>query len=161
VRVFTRNGHNWTTKYRDLAGAAKRLGLENAIIDGEIVLNEAGLSDYQAPRKAATTRRQHDPYFVAFDLLRLNGHDLRDMDLEARREILEGLVFPDGRIQFSKVLPGDAMAIFHLIDEAGLEGLVSKRRDSKYHSGRSTSWQKIKSYTIDEYDARPASLPSR
>ena len=79
TRIFTRRGRDWTSKYRDLAGAAERLGVENAIIDGEIVvLNEAGLSDYQALR-TAITRRQHDLYFVAFDLLHLNGHDLRDM----------------------------------------------------------------------------------
>jgi len=152
VRIFTRNGHDWTAKYRDLAAAAKRLGVENAIIDGEIVvLNEAGFLDYQALR-SAITRRQHDLYFVAFDLLHLNGHDLRDMNLEDRREILEGVILPHDRIQFSQPLPGDAKAISHLIDEAGLEGMVSKRRDSKYRSGRSTAWLKIKAYAIDEYD---------
>jgi bifunctional non-homologous end joining protein LigD len=76
VRIFTRNGLNWTLKYRDLVGAAKRLGLDSAIVDGEIiVLNEAGLSDFSKLR-TAITRRQHDLYFVAFDLLHLNGHDL-------------------------------------------------------------------------------------
>lgn len=131
TRIYTRRGLDWTTKYRDIVAASAELGAESAIIDGEIiVLNEAGLSDFAALRKAIT-RRQHDLYFVAFDLLYLNGHDLREMDLEDRREILEGLIFPDDRIQFSQALPGDAKAIFHLIDEAGLEGMVSKRRDSK------------------------------
>jgi bifunctional non-homologous end joining protein LigD len=139
-------------KYRSLVGAAKRLRVESAIIDGEtVVLNEACLSDFGALRKAIT-RREHDLYFVAFDLLHLNGHDLRDMALEDRREILEGLMQPDDRIQFSQALPGDARAIFDLFDKAGIEGIVSKRRDSKYRSGRSTNWLKIKSYTIDEYD---------
>jgi bifunctional non-homologous end joining protein LigD len=152
VRIFTRNGHNWTMKYRSLVGAAKRLGVESAIIDGEIVvLNEAGLSDFGELRKAIT-RRQQDLYFVAFDLLHLNGHDLRQMALDDRREILENLIQPDDRIQFSQALPGDAKAIFELIDKAGIEGMVSKRRDSKYRGGRSTNWLKIKSYTIDEYD---------
>jgi len=82
----------------------------------------------------------------------LNGYDLQDMDLEDRRETLEGIILSDDRIQFSQALPGDAKAIFHLIDEAGIEGMVSKRRDSKYRSGRSTSWLKIKSYTVEEYD---------
>ncbi|MBB6411953.1 ATP-dependent DNA ligase [Mesorhizobium sangaii] len=127
MRIFTRNGHNWTSKYRSLVGAAKRLGVENAIMDGEIVvLNEAGLSDFAALRKAIT-RREQDLYFVAFDLLHLNGHDLRDMDLEDRREILEGIIEPDSPIQFSQALPGDAKAIFELIDKAGIEGVVSKR----------------------------------
>jgi len=101
TRVFTRNGMDWTAKYRDLVAAAKALGLESTIIDGEIVvLNEDGLSNFAALRKAITSR-QHDLYFVAFDLLHLHGHDFRDMALEDRREILEGIVQPDSRIQFS------------------------------------------------------------
>ncbi|MER9456615.1 ATP-dependent DNA ligase [Mesorhizobium sp. M0478] len=152
TRIYTRRGLDWTTKYRDIVAASAELGAESAIIDGEIiVLNEAGLSDFAALRKAIT-RRQHDLYFVAFDLLHLNGHDLRDMVMEERREILESMIPADIRIQFSQALPGDAKAIFHLIDEAGLEGMVSKRRDSKYRSGRSTAWLKIKSYMVEEYD---------
>jgi ATP dependent DNA ligase domain len=135
VRIFTRNGHNWTAKYRDLAGAAKRLGVESAIIDGEIVvLNEAGLSDHQAMR-TAITRRQHDLYFVAFDLLHLNGHDLRDMALEERREILDSTIPADIRIQFSQALPGEAKAIYHLVDQPGLEGVVSKPQGQQTSQG--------------------------
>lgn len=90
VRIFTRRGLDWTAKYRDLTEAAKGLNVQNAIIDGEVVvLNEAGLSDFAALRKAITSR-QHDLYFVAFDLLHLNGQELRNMALEDRREILAG-----------------------------------------------------------------------
>jgi bifunctional non-homologous end joining protein LigD len=89
VRIHTSRGLDWSSKYRDLVKAARGLGVESAIIDGEIiVLNEAGLSDFAALRKAITSRQQ-DLYFVAFDLMHLNGHDLRDMALEERREILE------------------------------------------------------------------------
>ncbi|RNJ42429.1 ATP-dependent DNA ligase [Mesorhizobium erdmanii] len=152
TRIYTRNGHDWTAKYSDLVKEAANLGAESAIIDGEIiVLNEAGLSDFGELRKAIT-RRQHDLYFVAFDLLHLNGHDLRDMALEERREILTSMIEPGGRIQFSDPLPGEARAIFHLVEQAGLEGVVSKRRDSKYRSGSSTNWLKAKCYTIDEYE---------
>ncbi|RWB51330.1 MAG: ATP-dependent DNA ligase, partial [Mesorhizobium sp.] len=142
VRIFTRRGLDWTAKYRDLAAAAKTLDVENAIIDGE---------DYAELRKAIT-RRQHDLYFVAFDLLHLNGHDLRDMALEERREILAAIIPPDIRIQFSQALPGDAKAIFHLVDQAGLEGMVSKRRDSKYRSGPSTTWLKAKCFAVGEFE---------
>ncbi|WP_457155275.1 ATP-dependent DNA ligase, partial [Mesorhizobium sp. P5_C1] len=122
TRIFTRRGLDWTSKYRDLAKAGTGLDVEEAIIDGEIiVLNDAGLSDFGALRKAIT-RRQHDLYFVAFDLLHVNGYDLRNMPLEDRREILAKMI-PDGRrIQFSQALPGDAASIFHLVDKAGLEG---------------------------------------
>ncbi|RWE90291.1 ATP-dependent DNA ligase, partial [Mesorhizobium sp.] len=102
--------------------------------------------------RKAITRRQHDLYFVAFDLLHLNGHDLLDMALEERREILAAVIPPDIRIQFSQDLPGEAKAIYHLVDQAGLEGMVSKRRDSKYRSGPSTNWLKAKCYTIGEFE---------
>lgn len=152
VRIFTRRGLDWTDKYRDLVKAAGGLNAASAIIDGEIVvLDEAGHSDFGELRKAIT-RRQHDLYFVAFDLLHLNGHDLRDMPLIDRRDILEALIPGGQRIQFSQALPGDAKSIFHLIDQAGLEGMVSKRKDSVYRSGISTAWLKIKSYAVDEYD---------
>ncbi|MER8465988.1 ATP-dependent DNA ligase [Mesorhizobium sp. M1396] len=152
VRIFTRRGLDWSAKYRDLVDAAKRLNVQNAIIDGEIIVtNEAGLSDFAALRKAIT-RRQHDLYFVAFDLLHLNGHDLRDMPLEERREILAEMMSEGGRIQFSQPLPGDAKGIFHLVEQAGLEGMVSKRRDSKYRSGNSTNWLKAKCYAVGEFD---------
>ncbi|SDA91581.1 RNA ligase family protein [Mesorhizobium qingshengii] len=152
TRIYTRNGHDWTAKYRDLVQEAKSLGAESAIIDGEIiVLDEAGLSDFGELRKAIM-RRQHDLYFVAFDLLHLNGHDLRDMALEERREILASMIEPGGRIQFSEPLPGEAKAIFHLLEQSGLEGMVSKRRDSKYRSGLSASWLKAKCYSVDEYE---------
>ncbi|MER9211634.1 ATP-dependent DNA ligase [Mesorhizobium sp. M0663] len=152
ARIFTRRGLDWTPKYRDLAAAAKEMDVQNAIIDGEIiVLNENGLSDFAELRKAIT-RRQHDLYFVAFDLLHLNGHDLREMALEERREMLDGVIEAGGRIQFSEALPGEANAIYHLVDKAGLEGMVSKRIDSKYVSGPTTNWLKTKCYTIDEYE---------
>ena len=152
TRIFTRRGLDWTAKYRDLVAASKSLAVDSAIIDGEIiVLNDAGLSDFAALRKAIT-RRQHDLYFVAFDLLHLNGHDLRDMALQERRDILAGIIPPDIRIQFSQAMPGDAKAIYHLVDQAGLEGMVSKRRDSKYRSGPSTNWLKTKCYTVGEFE---------
>ncbi|TGV62460.1 ATP-dependent DNA ligase, partial [Mesorhizobium sp. M2D.F.Ca.ET.160.01.1.1] len=85
VRIYTRRGLDWSEKYRDLVEAAKALDVETAIVDGEtIVTNDAGIPDFAALRRAIT-RRQHDLYFVAFDLLHLNGHDLRDLGVEERR----------------------------------------------------------------------------
>jgi ATP-dependent DNA ligase len=74
------------------------------------------------------------------------------MPLQDRREILQALIPADGRIQFSEGLLGTGAAVFHLVDQAGLEGMVSKRKDSLYRSGNSTAWLKIKAYSIDEYD---------
>lgn len=148
TRIYTRNGHDWTAKYRDLVKEAANLGAESAIVDGEIiVIDDVGLSDFGELRKAIT-RRQHDLYFVAFDLLHLNGHDLRDMPLEDRREILQAMIPAGGRIQFSEALPGTGDAVYHLACETNLEGIVSKRKTSVYRSGPTMNWRKIKCYVV-------------
>jgi bifunctional non-homologous end joining protein LigD len=77
---------------------------------------------------------------------------LRDMALQERRDILAGIIPPNIHNQFSQALPGDANAIYHLIDQAGLEGMVSKRRDTKFRSGPSTNWLKTKCYTVGEFE---------
>jgi ATP-dependent DNA ligase len=109
------------------------------------------LSDFHALR-SAITRRPQDLYLVAFDLLYLNGHDLRDMVLKDRLEILRELIPAGSHIQFSEALPGTGDAVYHLACEAGLEGIVSKRLDSVYRSGSTMNWRKIKCYVEREMD---------
>ncbi|AZO05606.1 ATP-dependent DNA ligase [Mesorhizobium sp. M2A.F.Ca.ET.043.02.1.1] len=152
IRFFTKNGFDWTAKYRPLAVEAAGIEAESFIFEGEtIVTNEAGLSDFHALR-SAITRRPLELYLVAFDLLHLNGHDLRDMPLQDRREILQALIPAGGHIQFSEALPGAGGAVYHLACEAGLEGIVSKRLDSVYRSGSTMNWRKIKCYVEKEMD---------
>ncbi len=152
IRFLTKNGFDWTAKYRLLAEEAAALEAESFIIEGEtIVTNEAGLSDFHALRSAITKRPQ-DLYLVAFDLLHLNGHDLRDIALRDRREILAALIPAGGHIQFSEALPGAGDAVYHLAREAGLEGIVSKRMDSVYRSGATMNWRKIKCFVEKEMD---------
>ncbi|MER8484309.1 hypothetical protein [Mesorhizobium sp. M1322] len=91
-------------------------------------------------------------YLGAFDILHLNGHDLRDIGCKGRREILFGIIKPNSRMQFSDEMPGDGNAVFYLADQAGLEGIVSKRRGSKYRSGPTINWLKTKSFTVDEFE---------
>ncbi|RWH86468.1 MAG: ATP-dependent DNA ligase [Mesorhizobium sp.] len=152
IRVYTKTGADWTSKFAGLVEAAREIEVENAIIDGEaVVTNEAGLPDFGALQKAVHS----DPYAMilgAFDILHLNGHDLRDIGCKARREILYGKIKPNSRIQFSEAMPGDAKAIFYLVDQAGIEGIVSKRADSKYRSGPTSNWLKTKSFTVDEFE---------
>ncbi|TIN43450.1 MAG: ATP-dependent DNA ligase [Mesorhizobium sp.] len=152
IRVFTKTGADWTSKYAGLVEAARELDVENAIIDGEaVVTNAAGLPDFGALQ----TADHSDPYAMylgAFDILHLNGHDLREIGCKGRRGILHGIIKPNSRIQFSEAMPGDAQAIFYLADQAGLEGIVSKRADSKYRSGPTSNWLKTKSFTVDEFE---------
>ncbi|AMY04299.1 ATP-dependent DNA ligase [Mesorhizobium ciceri] len=154
IRLFTKNGYDWTGRYIELAGEAEAIEAESFIIDGEtITVNEAGLSDFQALQSAVTRREpSRDLYLVAFDLLHLNGHDLRNMPVEDRREILQELIPAVGRIQVSKAMPGTGDAVYHLVDRAGLEGMVSKRKDSVYRSGPTMNWRKIKCYAEKEMD---------
>ena len=152
ARLYTKTGIDWTPKYRPLAAEAEVIGAESFIIEGEtVVTNETGLSDFHALR-SAITRRPQDIYLVAFDLLYLNSHDLRDMPLKDRREILQALIPAGGRIQFSEALPGTGDAAYHLACEANLEGIVSKRLDSGYRSGPTMNWRKIKCYVEKEMD---------
>ncbi|RUX26199.1 ATP-dependent DNA ligase [Mesorhizobium sp. M2A.F.Ca.ET.042.01.1.1] len=152
VRVFTKSGIDWTAKYKSIAKEAETLEAKSFIIEGEmIVLNEKGLSDFHALR-SAITRRPQALYFVAFDLLHLNRHDLRDMALKDRREVLQALIPAGGHIQFSEALPGTGDAVYHLACKANLEGIVSKRLDSVYRSGATMNWRKIKCYVEAEMD---------
>jgi ATP-dependent DNA ligase len=82
-------------------------------------------------------------YLVTFDLLFLNGHYLRRMRLEDRREILQQMIPTGGRIQFREAMPGTGDAVCPPGRRSGLEGMVSKLKESPYQSGKTTAWRKI------------------
>ncbi|MES0030059.1 ATP-dependent DNA ligase [Mesorhizobium sp. M0040] len=110
-----------------------------------------GLPDFDVLQKAVHS----DPYATilgAFDIMHLDGHDLRDVGCKARREILFGIIRPNSRVQFSESIPGDPKALFYLADQSGLEGIVSKRADSKYRSGPTSDRLKTKSFVVNEYE---------
>ncbi|TPN44479.1 ATP-dependent DNA ligase [Mesorhizobium sp. B1-1-4] len=154
IRLLTRRGHDWTARYKVLAEEAAAIEAETFILEGEtIMINEAGLSDFHALQAAVSKRTpSRDLYLVAFDLLYLNGHDLRDMPVEDRREILHALIPTGGRIQFSEALPGTGAAVYHLACEANIEGIVSKRKTSAYRSGSTMNWRKIKCFDEKEME---------
>jgi bifunctional non-homologous end joining protein LigD len=120
------------------------LAVDEAMIDGEaVVFRDDGRSDFHA---LLTKRGGTRAALVAFDLLRLNGDDLRQRPLEKRREALKRLVAKrrgDG-ILFSDALPEVGAIMFAKACELGLEGIVSKREGSFYRSGRSRNWLKTK-----------------
>jgi len=115
---------------------------ESALIDGEAVtLRPNGHSDFAALRtKAGSARACH----VAFDLLSLNGEDLRQRPLEERRDALWRLVHGVGGILFSDALAAEGAIVFAKACELGLEGIVPKRAGSRYSSGNSRQWVKSK-----------------
>jgi bifunctional non-homologous end joining protein LigD len=146
VRVFSRNGHDWSDRFPSIVGAATNLRCKSAIIDGEaIVQDEDGASDFESLQSAIRVR----PYsiiFYAFDLLHLDGKDLTLME---RRANLKTLVGADeqSRIQFSDEFDGEGEALFKACAERELEGIVSKHALAPYRSGRSRTWLKTKCFT--------------
>ena len=148
VRVFSRNGHDWSERYPSIVRAASNLRCKSAIIDGEaIVQNGDGASDFEALRSAMRWKPQ-SIILYAFDLLHLDGKDLRQQTLIERRANLKALIGndTDNRIQFSDEFDGDGHALFKACAERMLEGIVSKQALAPYRSGRSKTWLKTKCF---------------
>lgn len=152
ARAFTRNGHDWTDRYGPIVTAANTLPCVSAIIDGEIVVqDENGVSNFIELR-SAITKAPHRLLFYAFDMLHLNGHDLRDMILEDRRELLAELIEDRDPILLSSEYNGEGSSFFAVAEAAGLEGIVSKKKGSRYIAGVTDLWVKTKAWQVEEFD---------
>jgi bifunctional non-homologous end joining protein LigD len=144
VWLFTRNGHDWTDRYPLIVEAALKNRTTSFVIDGEaVLLGVDGISDFNGLH----SRRHNDEVqLYAFDILALDGEDLRKLPLHLRKTNLARLLArrPEG-IFVSDFEQGEiGPDLFRKACEFGLEGLVSKRRDSTYRSGRSPNWIKVK-----------------
>ncbi len=150
ARAFTRGGHDWSDRYPRLVAAVRDLGCRSAVVDGEaVVQDEAGRSDFAALVGALRHERYRIVLF-AFDLLHLDGRDLRPLPLAERRAMLRDLLAgrsADFALAYSEEFEGDGADLFAAADRSGLEGIVSKRRDSRYRAGRCDSWVKVKCFT--------------
>jgi bifunctional non-homologous end joining protein LigD len=145
--AYTRNGFDWTDRYRGITKAAAKLDCRSAIIDGEIIVqNKNGASEFDALKSAIRWRPQ-SLIFCAFDLLHLNSKDLRNEPLLERRAKLKEFVPTEHPFLFSEEFTGDAAAFFQACADHQLEGIVSKLASSKYRSGRSKTWLKTKCFT--------------
>lgn len=155
VRILTRNLHDWTIKFPTIVKAVAGLDALEAVIDGEaFVADERGMSHFNLLQRAlGVGGRRHDIMLAVFDLLRLNGKDLRELPLSERRNALKVLIGkppPEG-IVFSDSMEGDAGNLLEQVCAFGLEGVVSKRLDSPYRSGRREEWVKTKCVQSDEF----------
>lgn len=148
VRLITRGGIDWTKRYGDLPQAFSRLPLSQAIIDGEImVLDEKGISRFALLQDALSAGAGSKLHFYAFDVLHLDGWDLRKAPLIMRKALLAELLAGMGAnsaIQLSDHVEGDGQGLYDQANELGLEGVVSKRANAIYQSGRTKSWTKVK-----------------
>ena len=152
ARAFTRRGHDWTDKYGPIVDVARTLPCTSAIIDGELIVqDENGVSDFMALR-SAIFKEPHRLVFFAFDLLHLNGHDLRDMPIEDRRELLTELIEDSDPIHLSTEFDGDGTVFFAAAEARGLEGIVCKKKGSRYIAGETDLWQKVKCWVTGDLD---------
>jgi len=144
-RIVSRNGKEWTQAFRGIADAVARLPLDCAWIDGEIVvMDEHGRTSFQALQNVLSDASSARPLYYVFDLLYLNGYDLRAAALSARKALLRKLIGDGPTIRFSDHVEGNGAAFFAEACKLGLEGIVSKRTQSTYRATRSRDWQKVK-----------------
>ena len=143
VRLFTRNGYNFADRFPRIVEAVANLPVRSCFIDGEaIVVDESGLSVFELIRYR---QRNDAAVLCAFDLIELNGEDLRLSPIEDRKTTLAELLRKksDG-IALNAHYEGDGANIYKHACALGCEGIVSKRLGSPYRSGRVSDWLKIK-----------------
>ncbi len=157
VRLATRRGHDWTARFPAIAAGMAALQVETAILDGEAVIEDAnGIANFSALQNALSDehgRIAQDAILYAFDLLYLDGYDLRALALEQRKERLAGIVpgGSSGALRLGEHIEADGEAMVRSACRLGLEGVISKRRDKPYRSGRSEDWVKTKCTERQEF----------
>jgi ATP-dependent DNA ligase len=143
MRLLTRRGYDWTARFPAIASAASVLRAKSFLIDGEAVCcDDKGIAVFDKLRQR---RNEWSVFLVAFDLLELNGRDLRREPIEIRKAGLARLLRnAEPGLQLSEHIEHEAAIVFEHACKLGLEGIVSKHRGSRYQSGRSSLWLKSK-----------------
>lgn len=152
ARAFTRSGLDWSDRFPGIVGAAAKLKVTSALLDGEaVVLDDEGRSRFQALQAALKGAPDSIDYF-AFDLLELNGQDLTQLPLTERKKKLQAILpRRSTRLRYSDHIIGNGEKLLHQFCAAQLEGVISKRVDSRYVGSRIGSWLKIKCIQRQEF----------
>ena len=153
VRLITRNGKDWTGRYPTVASALAGLKVKSAAIDGELVaLDEHGHSHFSSLQAATNDGADAALAFYAFDLLSLDGKDMRKKPLTERKAALEKLLpAKDEVVRYSDHIEGKGEDVIAKACNMHLEGIISKKKTARYKSGRGTSWVKSKCVGRDEF----------
>jgi bifunctional non-homologous end joining protein LigD len=156
VRLLSRNGKDWTNRFEEIADAARTLPCEKALIDGEVVvLDRNGISHFQSLQKALRGKAgSRDLHWFAFDIVHLDAIDVARAPLTERKELLQRLMErldPDGVLRYCDHIAGNGPEFFQQACRSGLEGIISKRADAPYRSGRGRDWLKTKCTNRQEF----------
>ncbi|MCX5771817.1 MAG: DNA ligase D [Candidatus Hydrogenedentes bacterium] len=156
VRLVTRRGNDWTDKFGPVEEAARKLDVDEGILDGElVVLKRDGTTDFQALQNFVKEGVKATLFYYAFDVPWFGGYDLTRSPLIERKKllhtILEAHLSSSFAIRYSDHIQGDGPLVFQNACEHGLEGLVSKRADSTYEQKRSHHWVKVKCIRRQEF----------
>jgi bifunctional non-homologous end joining protein LigD len=141
VRLTTRQGADYTSRYSRIVLALEKLNVKSICLDGEVMCFTGIQQDFD---KLWNRTHDHEAKLCAFDLLELNGGDLRDRPLGERKRLLFKIIRRIGGIEYVEHLTADGPAIFEHACNLGYEGIVSKRIDLPYRTGRSKTWLKTK-----------------
>ena len=163
AELFTRSGLDWTDRMKSIAADVSTLPVQSAILDGEVVvLAENGTTSFADLQAAFQEgRRKFLTYFV-FDLLYLDGRNLRNLPLLERKNVLSNLFSKaGGSLRFSEHIETSGDAMFQKACELHAEGIISKRADAPYKSGRSSDWLKLKCIHEQEFVIGGFTMPSK
>ncbi len=153
VRLYTRNGLDWTAKFQPIADALAALKLKDVLLDGEAAVAQAnGRTDFSALQKSLENGVAKGVSYFVFDLLADGAKDLRKTPLLKRKDRLEAILkSAKAPIRLSPYFEGDGPDVLEAFKDKGLEGIISKKADSSYVSGRGKSWLKIKCVNEQEF----------
>jgi bifunctional non-homologous end joining protein LigD len=163
VTLFTRTGQDWTARMPGVARALQRVHARSALLDGEVVVLDAnGRSDFQLLQNSLHEGQQARCVYFAFDLLHLDGEDLRRLPLRERKQKLRALISgrERGVLRYSEHVVGQGPAFFERACALHAEGIVSKRASAPYVSRRDRSWLKIKCVERQEFVIGGFTLPA-
>ncbi len=147
VRLTTRHAHDWSERFAPIVAAVARLPARECVLDGEAcIVDDRGHPSFAALQDwLAGGSRDARLAYAVFDLLWLDGRDLRHEPIEKRQELLDGLLRGQGApLTLSRALHGDVRALLQAAKEGGLEGLIAKHKGSPYIAGRSGQWVKLR-----------------
>ena len=145
--VYSRGGHDWSERLPAITAALKSLPVRSVVLDGEgVICGRDGKSDFDRMRACFSRQGAPEAFLYAFDVLELDGQDLSSKPWAARRNSLVGLLdgAGDGIRLCEHIEDVDGAVVFRQACVMGLEGIVAKRRDSRYRSGRCREWIEVK-----------------